>query len=356
MKKTDIQKILKRLPPENAKYAVRDITLLTCSIFGDTHFISFKKIFNIGFSIIFWFVRQDGNVVFHRSGSEYDVLSKKMGDVFIKNPTRAKKTADMLIKMSDEINAFVKKNKKIEDLVRRWAYFKQLYMDFFAYHQAVFWPSEYLTNKNASGTNKKKIDAIVKILDHAYKYNEKVIPNVDSYFNKLGVGHLVFDEINEEVLRNMKNKPSKRSVFFLDKKMHVLPFNEANVVNKAIMKEYEKYLLSLSKKLKEIKGLGVSGGVVKGKARIVKDLSRLKEARKGDVLVVTQTRPQYNSFIKNVKAIVTDEGGLLCHASMLAREFKIPCVVGTKYATSLLKSGNVVEVDANKGIVKIIKK
>ncbi|MFA7209237.1 MAG: PEP-utilizing enzyme [Parcubacteria group bacterium] len=61
-------------------------------------------------------------------------------------------------------------------------------------------------------------------------------------------------------------------------------------------------------------------------------------------------------FKKKVKAIVTDEDGMLCHASMLAREFKIPCIVGTKIATQVLRDGDLVEVDADKGIVRIIKK
>jgi len=62
-----------------------------------------------------------------------------------------------------------------------------------------------------------------------------------------------------------------------------------------------------------------------------------------------------NPLISIVKAIVTNEGGILCHAAIIAREFKKPCIVGTKIATQVLHDGDLVEVDANKGIVKIIK-
>lgn len=68
------------------------------------------------------------------------------------------------------------------------------------------------------------------------------------------------------------------------------------------------------------------------------------------------TTPDYIQLIKKSSAIITDEGGLLCHAAIVAREFKKPCVIGTKIATKILKDGDLVEVDANKGIVKILKK
>ena len=67
------------------------------------------------------------------------------------------------------------------------------------------------------------------------------------------------------------------------------------------------------------------------------------------------TTTNMNPLISKVKAIVTNEGGILCHAAIIAREFKKPCIVGTKIATQVLHDGDLVEVDANKGIVKIIK-
>ena len=56
------------------------------------------------------------------------------------------------------------------------------------------------------------------------------------------------------------------------------------------------------------------------------------------------------------KAIIADEGGLTCHAAIISREFKIPCIIGTKVATEVLKDGDFVEVDANQGIVRVLKK
>lgn len=347
------QEIIKKLDHETAEYAVRDITFLTCSIFNETHLISFKKFFNFhNFSVVFWYQRKDGHVVFYRSGVEYNLLAEKIGKKYLKDIKNTQKTAATLIKMSDEINNFIKKNKNAIDLIKRWDYFYKLYRDFFAYHQAVYWPSEYLAKIKNTSREKKKIEKIINILDKAYKYNEIVVPNVEKYFIKLGIEHLHFNELNSEAINNIKPPRQKRSICLVDGKTIIVSFEEASRIDRMIRKDYDNYL----KNKKEIKGLAVSKGRVTGVVKIVKDLEQLKNCKKDDVLVTTQTRPQFNTFIKLVKAIVTDEGGYLCHASMLAREFGIPCIVGTKNATKILKNGDFVEVDANDGIIKMLRK
>lgn len=67
------------------------------------------------------------------------------------------------------------------------------------------------------------------------------------------------------------------------------------------------------------------------------------------------TRPELMPAVKKAKAIITDEGGLTCHAAIVSRELGVPCIIGTKIATKILKDGNLVEVDANKGIIRKIK-
>ena len=347
------EKIIQKLDHETAEYAVRDITFLTCSIFTETHVVSFKKFFNFkDFSIVFWYQRKDGHVVFYRSGKEYNSMAQKVGKKYLKDIEEAEKNTKRLIEMSDEINNFIKNNKNLDDLIKKWEYFYKLYRDFFVYHQVVYWPSEYLAKIKDQFEEKNKIDKIIKILDKAYKYNEIVVPNVEKYFLELGIGHLHFGEINNDIIKNIKTKPKNRSIAMVDDKVFILSSKDALIIDKVIRRDYKKFLGNK----KDIVGLAVSKGVVRGVVKVVKDLNQLKNCNKGDILVTTQTRPQFNIFIKLVKAIVTDEGGYLCHASMLAREFNIPCIVGTKIATQILKDGDEVEVDASRGVVKIIKK
>ncbi|MBC8500277.1 MAG: hypothetical protein ISS25_02575 [Nanoarchaeota archaeon] len=104
----------------------------------------------------------------------------------------------------------------------------------------------------------------------------------------------------------------------------------------------------------EVKGVVASLGKAKGVARVVQDVSKAKEFNKGDILVASMTRPDYTTLMKKAGGIVTDEGGITSHAAIVSRELGIPCIIGTKIATRVFKDGDMVEVDANKGIVRKI--
>ncbi|MBU0472271.1 MAG: hypothetical protein KKF65_06595 [Nanoarchaeota archaeon] len=84
---------------------------------------------------------------------------------------------------------------------------------------------------------------------------------------------------------------------------------------------------------------------------MVEDMNKMPE---GNVLVAVMTSPDMMMAVHKASAIVTDVGGILCHAAIVAREYKIPCIIGTKIATKVLKDGDLVEVDAEKGEVRII--
>jgi phosphohistidine swiveling domain-containing protein len=112
----------------------------------------------------------------------------------------------------------------------------------------------------------------------------------------------------------------------------------------------------VEKDISEIKGIVASIGKVSGIAKIVLSVKNLDKVNEGDILVAPMTRPEHISAMKKAAAIVTDDGGITCHAAIVARELKKPCIIGTKIATKVLKDGDEVEVDANAGIVRIIKK
>ena len=78
----------------------------------------------------------------------------------------------------------------------------------------------------------------------------------------------------------------------------------------------------------------------------------IKRVQEGDILVTNTTHPNYLPAMQKAAAFVTNEGGIISHAAIVARELKKPCIVGTKIATQLLKDGDMVEVDADKGMVK----
>ncbi|HRY82474.1 MAG TPA: PEP-utilizing enzyme [Candidatus Moranbacteria bacterium] len=110
----------------------------------------------------------------------------------------------------------------------------------------------------------------------------------------------------------------------------------------------------------ELKGEIGSMGMVKGRAFVFywsdNIIKKMQSMRQGDILVAPQTHPTYMPAIRMAQAMVCDEGGVTGHAAIVARELKKPCVIGLHTATKIIKTGDEIEVDANKGIVRIIKR
>lgn len=100
-----------------------------------------------------------------------------------------------------------------------------------------------------------------------------------------------------------------------------------------------------------VRGLGASPGMISGTVKIIKDLDELDKIVDGDILVTTMTTPDMVPAMKRANGIVTDEGGVTCHAAIISRELGIPCVSGTGEATSVLKDNQVVTIDGKKGLV-----
>ncbi len=108
--------------------------------------------------------------------------------------------------------------------------------------------------------------------------------------------------------------------------------------------------------VRDIRGLTASVGRVVGRVKIIGSAREVDKIEPGDILVAVMTRPDYIAGIKKAAAIVTNEGGITCHAAIVSRELGIPCVIGTKIATEVLHDGDLVEVNADHGVVTIIKK
>lgn len=108
--------------------------------------------------------------------------------------------------------------------------------------------------------------------------------------------------------------------------------------------------------IQELKGQVAFSGKVTGRAKIIINPQEPNDFKNGDVLITGMTRPEFLYLIKKASAIVTDGGGILCHAAIVARELKKPCIIGTEKATQVFKDGDMVEVDAISGkVIKLTK-
>ncbi|MBI4043543.1 MAG: hypothetical protein HY393_01900 [Candidatus Diapherotrites archaeon] len=106
----------------------------------------------------------------------------------------------------------------------------------------------------------------------------------------------------------------------------------------------------------ELKGQTAFAGKAQGKVHIIKFIEEAQHLIEGEVLVTGMTDPRYVPAMKKASAIITNEGGITCHAAIVSRELGIPCVIGTKIATKVLKDGWIVQVKANHGQVIVLDK
>ncbi len=160
-------------------------------------------------------------------------------------------------------------------------------------------------------------------------------------------------KLKADYIERLKPVSFFKLIFCKNGKIITLTGNEAHAFTENQVKRVEEKKEGTGN---ELKGSVAFAGKAKGIVKIINRQEDMYKMKQGDVLVSAATTPSIVPAMKKAVAIVTDEGGLTCHASIVSRELGIVCVVGTKFATKILKDGDVVEVDAEKGIVTILKK
>lgn len=145
---------------------------------------------------------------------------------------------------------------------------------------------------------------------------------------------------------------AENSLLYINTKKKIWKYYTGEQADAITEKELKMNIANVS----EIKGMCASQGTAKGKVKIINGVQDMGKMEQGAILVSSMTRPEFVSAMKKAAAIVTDEGGVTCHAAIVSRELGIPCIIGTKIATSVLRDGDIVEINANEGCVKILAK
>ena len=170
------------------------------------------------------------------------------------------------------------------------------------------------------------------------------------------VGNLTYEEAEKYVTlgsmpQNTRLEIKKRG----QNSVYIYVKGETTIYTGKKMARYikaEKKDTEAGKNIRELKGQVGCKGFAKGPAQIISRPDDAHKMKRGGVLIAVMTSPAYVPVMNKAAAIVTDEGGMLSHAAVVSREMNVPCVIGTKIATRILKDGDMVEVDANRGIVK----
>ncbi|MBI5530296.1 MAG: hypothetical protein HY918_02235 [Candidatus Doudnabacteria bacterium] len=143
------------------------------------------------------------------------------------------------------------------------------------------------------------------------------------------------------------NRYPKSDSYAIKNKIFIFTEKDSAYIEKCLNKPNNQRLM-------ELKGMVACKGFVKGRVKICASYHDIAKVKKGEILVTSMTRPEFLPAMQKAAGFVTDEGGVTSHAGIVSREMNKPCIIGTKIATRVLKDGDMVEVDANKGIVRKI--
>lgn len=220
-----------------------------------------------------------------------------------------------------------KRNKKIIKIIREYIFLRT-----------------YRTNvlNNSLAIIKPFLEKIAKRLKIDWKkLNYMILPEV--------IGSLRIGIVPKEFLTEVEKRKNGFATIFIHGKFFI--FTGKEIQELASFWGLEQKI----SKTETIKGVAANVGKARGIAKIIYVPEDNKKVKNGDILVTSMTTPNFVPAMERAAAFVTDEGGILCHAAIVSREMQKPCIINTKIATKALRDGDLVEVDANKGVVKIIK-
>lgn len=222
-----------------------------------------------------------------------------------------------------------------------------------------FWPAIYAAifipldnsftdeQRNLFLEFRKRIEPVEHEAHHFINRSiQKLYPEVGDLAWIVSLEDLEDDNISREKL---EKRISNRIIIVDDEIVSEEKFEKLKKLGGYDLEESKEYFSA-----KKVIGQTAYHGKVRGIVQIVRRESDIKKVEVGNIMVCQMTLPTYISAMKKAAAFVTDEGGITCHAAIVAREMKKPCIIGTKNATKILKDGDLVEVDADKGIVRKI--
>jgi len=191
----------------------------------------------------------------------------------------------------------------------------------------------------------------------SYFYIEKLIQEI-AQRTGLSVKEIKF-LTKEELFELLINKKDFGSILEkrLDATLHLFLENKELIFEGEEAKKTISVLKAKAKKVihtDKLIGTPASPGFAKGKVKVVNTVKEMPKMQNGDILIAHQTNPDLAMAMEKAAAIVTEVGGLTCHAAIIARELGKPAIVGVKDLLSALKDGDLVEVNAEKGTVTLV--
>ena len=284
-------------------------------------------------------------------------LGKRLVETY-KDNKNVKILADALKKKAREVFAFIKSHDSKNITKKDYQDFWCLAGEYYLPHLSVKYIVDYFSPN--------QLKKFLPILEESRLFSEPVFRDIENFMEAIADAiakknsyhhEQIISTTTDELLKyfNLGKLPNKKSLSERYKKSAILV--ERGKYKTYSGKQTNKIdsMLLAQRTGQLIKGSIAYKGIVTGRIRLVIDPEKDGASfRTDEILVTGMTRPEFLPIMKKAIAFITDAGGILSHAAIVARELKKPCIIGTHIATRLLKNGDLVEVDANKGLVRKI--
>lgn len=335
----------------------------------NVYYGALKELLGINFKNLIY-INQKGNVDIYRDKLNVKRVEDRIYNFLVCNPQKIDWLITESKKAETKIRDIINREKKsgegnFSNFIKNFNLYSKIFVRFTTVPFYLGTIIESRLNFNAPRFKKiiKKLEKL-RTVDYYDDFNYCVL---GKYLRKLAKENklpyeLIWQLTLPEILKlaHKKLTLSKKELiqrkkyfvytFFNDRKNLVSGKSFAIRVNKILCTKIN------LRKQRIIKGRTAQPGSTTGIVKIVHSIADIKKIRPGNILVSISTNPDLMPALRIANAIITDEGGIISHAAIISRELNKPCIIGTKIATKVLKDGDLVKVDANKGIVKILKK
>jgi len=333
-------------------------TFISPAYWGYQYNESLKKTLGLGFKHTL-FIHRQGVVAFYVTKQELDALGNYLVKKISQDPALAQDWCNELKKNADNLTIVMNKLKNKIPSLEEYEVFLKYFANHLPYHVFVKKTVDYLPLE--------EFDKFLPIFKDARLYSESIYSDTESFFRS--IAKIIGEKENysaeyltcltqAELENYLKNKKLPKDKELAERyRASILYFedNKLSILFEPNVSELENLLIEkTTKNTSELSGVVACKGKAIGICRIVLDPFKVGEFNEGDILVTGMTRPEFMPLIKKASAIITDVGGVLSHAAIVARELNKPCIVGTQVASKILKDGMNIEVDADRRKIKII--
>ncbi|MFA5931154.1 MAG: PEP-utilizing enzyme [archaeon] len=355
---------------EFVKYLERKNSLFVFSVSQYAHTSAFQTATGFGFEKLLFTYSNDTGTFYYPQFEEKKALLYFSKMIKRKDPKLKKLLANAFLH-NEKAQKLIEKHSKLsfeETTKENYSKLLKEFINIFLYTTVIpYWiltSIEKLSEKEKNTPNCKNLTEQFSIIRGKTTYPLFVSTILSKFIKKASI-ILGVDETQayfctawelKEILEGKNKLPKeeflKRQTFCVVKGNYTKSKLEISYEKENYNKQNE----LCSEQETNLTGIIAQKGIATGKVKIVNTLNDMKGFEKGEVIVSINTNPALMPALILCSAIVTDEGGTLSHAAIIARELKKPCIVGTKNATKILQNGFLVEIDANKGKITILKK